>query len=413
MPMRAFALCLLCSASSALADPTPLTLSEARRNAAEHNHDVLAAQDAVELAHGNTASTTELPNPTVGLGYARQRIAPLSFHDRSVSISQPIAISGRLGLAGQVGRASEAAAESRLADALRTTDAALVKAYAEAVAANRSMAALKETAQAYRHEAEIARKRQAAGDLAEIEAARILLAAESAETDAGNAAIRTQAALVALETLMGTEHPQGKIVVADSLDDLRGACVKTYELPDLPRPDVVAARHEQDAAEAGVELEHANRWADPSVSLAYDRNTQGPANTVGLAISIPIPLLNQNNGAIRSARARATMAANELARVTAQHSADLAASETAWRIAAQTELRHRETLLPAARKIAEAAQAAYDKGGIALIDYLATTRDYNAERLAAIQSTRDLVAASADLAAAKGQTLPKLSLTTK
>ena len=402
-------LTLLASTYLVCAQTTPLSLDEARDRAKNFNRDVLAAKHNAEITAGVHDSNTEYPNPSLGISYAKQRVWPANFDDKAISITQPIPLSGRLGHADSVGTAQENAARFRIADVQRLTDNAIIKAYAEAAAAQAAWDALKATAEAYRQEALIARQRKNAGDLAEIDAARITLAAEAAQVDADNARIRLKAALVALEIYMGANQPTGNLELKNNLAALHPICEQIFATPMGMRYDVEAAKEDLQAAEAGVALEYANRWADPSVSFSYDHNYQTPAYTFGVAISIPLPLLNQNNGAIRAARARATLASSELGRTSTQAAADLTDAEAAWRITAESDRQHREVLLPAAQKIAEAARLAYERGGIALIDYLSTTRDYNTEKLAAIQAAQNFVNAAANLAAAKAQALNYLN----
>ncbi len=402
-------LVLLALTNLVSAQSTSLTLDEARERTRNFNRDVIASKQNLEITAGVHDSSIEYPNPSLGISYARQRIWPANFDDRAISLTQPIPVSGRLGRADEVGIAQENAARFRITDTLRLTDNTIIKAYAEAAAALEALNALKATAASYRQEATIARQRKNAGDLAEIDAARITLAAEAAQVDVDNAGIRLKAALVALEIYMGVNEPKGNLDIKNNLAALRPICEAIFATPVGTRHDVEAAKQDLQAAEAGVALEYANRWADPSISLSYDHNYQTPAYTVGVAISIPLPLLNQNNGAIRAARARATLASSELGRTSTQAAADLADAEATWRITAESDRRHRQVLLPAAQKVAEASRQAYERGGIALIDYLSTTRDYNTEKLAAIQAAQNFVNAAADLAAAKAQALAYLN----
>lgn len=72
-------------------------------------------------------------------------------------------------------------------------------------------------------------------------------------------------------------------------------------------PALRAARHEQDAAQAGIDVARSQRFADPVISLFRERDYFNGAqqDITGIGLSIQVPLWNRNNGAVATARAAA------------------------------------------------------------------------------------------------------------
>jgi len=77
---------------------------------------------------------------------------------------------------------------------------------------------------------------------------------------------------------------------------------------------ILAAKYRRKAANTGIALTRAQRFADPTLTLFRERDLLAGSrqNYTGISISIPIPLWNQNKGAIAKARSEAEITKYEL-----------------------------------------------------------------------------------------------------
>jgi cobalt-zinc-cadmium efflux system outer membrane protein len=170
-------------------------------------------------------------------------------------------------------------------------------------------------------------------------------------------------------------------VSAASLDEakLREAAVA--------RPEIRAAEAIVAQADARAQLEGALKHPDVAASVGYKRN--GPANTLYLGMSLPLPILNQNQGGIL--RGRADLAAAE-AELILQRSRALGELEAALEGVRMTR-RQIESLktdfIQRADESRAVALAAYTEGAAALLTVLEAERTRNAAQELVVEASHD------------------------
>jgi len=73
----------------------------------------------------------------------------------------------------------------------------------------------------------------------------------------------------------------------------------------LAHPLLAAIREEVEAARVGVALAESQRFADPTLNLFYERDfiNSERSDVIGVGVSFPLPLWNQNRGPVAKARA--------------------------------------------------------------------------------------------------------------
>jgi outer membrane protein, heavy metal efflux system len=202
-------------------------------------------------------------------------------------------------------------------------------------------------------------------------------------------------------------------VATDSLEQLGLSMpVRQPQITPGTRPDVLAAQEDLRKAQSDLALQKAARVPDPTFSLFYERNPPGPPgpDTIGLGVSIPLPLWNHNRGNIRAAEAMREQSEWSLGKITAQAQADIAIAELTYEEALQRWKRYQEEIRPRSAQVRESIAFAYGKGGASLVDLLTAERDDNSVRLAAAQALSDAASAAADLKAAR-TVIPETELT--
>jgi outer membrane protein, heavy metal efflux system len=390
--------------------PRVFTLAQARQIAFEHNWDLLAAKANVDQAVAQAIVAKEFPNPTLSYSTAKINVdgrpngAPggNTIWDRSYdtifAINQLFEIGKR-----SVRQASAAAgaesAEASFKDARRMLDLAVAKAYVAALLARANVRILHQTAESLQHEAKIAETRLNAGDLSKSDKAQIEIAAARSELDAEAAQSSAASAGIAVEVLLGDKNPQGKSMMADSLEDL--AKVGLPQGASEPRPDLMAAEAALRKAEADWRLQRAMRIPDPTWQVLYEHNPLDQPNSVGFGVSLPLPIWNQNGGNIRAAAAARAQAAAQVGKIETAIASDISTAEIAYHEAAVRWQKYQNEIEPRSAEVLKSVSYAYQKGGAALLDLLLAERTDNDVRMAGAQAMADSASAAAALAIAR------------
>jgi cobalt-zinc-cadmium efflux system outer membrane protein len=273
-----------------------------------------------------------------------------------------------------------------------------------ALLAEENSRVLNESARSLRREAEIAQTRFRAGDISESDRKQIENSADVFDLQAKSAEATAIQARIGVEVLMGVKEPKGSWLPQDSLEHLRLAAANERPIPGQgSRPDVLAAEADLRKAQSDLDLQKAIRIPDPTFSLFYERNPPGPPgpDTLGLGISLPLPLWNHNRGNIHAAEASKEQSALALGKVSAQAQADIATAEVAYREARDRLQRYQDQISPRSAQVRESIAFAYSRGGASLVDLLTAERDDNNVRLATAQALSDAASTAADLKAAR------------
>lgn len=417
MGLLAFALAPARAAADATA-PKPLSLAEARRLAIERNTDLRIAQTQVAAALAQLRVAREFPNPTLGLSTAKistdgtpegtalgNGLLNRSY-DSIASLSQLFLV-GKRGLIQDAARAGVHSAQFQRDDAERLLVQAVTQAYAAALAALSEADVLTDSAAKLRHEADIAAHRFNAGDLSASDKAQLEIAADQDELNADSERATAKTAVVTLEILLAVPRPQGDTPLSDTLDSwVRAIPPGMEEAATGNRPDIAAAESGVLQAESNVTLQERQRIPDITASVQFERNPAAQPDTVGVGLSLPLPLWDHFNGEILSARAARDQAQAQLDKVRVQAAADVAAARVAYREASLRARRYQTSLVPKSADVVASVSYAYQKGGAALVDLLEAERNDNAIRVSAVQAEADTASAAAVLMAALGRTDP-------
>lgn len=402
----------------AAAFPRSLSLVEAQRWAAEHNFDLLAAQQDVETALGQGRTAAQFPNPNFSFSSSKNKLYQKNStelgnelynrsYDSIASISELVETGGKRTRRRQAAAAGLAAGRAKLDDARRQVGLNVTRAYLAALQAEASRRVLEDSAGSLRREANIASTRFAAGDISSSDRDQIDIAAAQLDLNAKTAANTAAAARFALQTLLGVPFPDGDVRLTDDLARLAQLRPDIAGPPPLDdRPDVLAARASFAQATASVNLERANRLPDPTLQVQYEREPPGTLSSLGFAVTVPIPLPGYNEGALRAARAARQQAAVAVDKTRANVSAEVVTARAAFREAAARARRYETQIRPQAVRVRDTVTFAYEKGGASLLALLAAQRAANDVRAATVQAQADRATAAAALSAALNRPFP-------
>ena len=127
------------------------------------------------------------------------------------------------------------------------------------------------------------------------------------------------------------------------------------------RPDILAALARYRAAQAGLRLAIARQYPALNIGPGYHYD-QGD-NKFILAVSIPLPILNQNQGPIAQARAARRVAAERFLAVQAHALAQIERAEADWRASA-AELASAQRVRASAAEMRERRRVEFSAGQI-------------------------------------------------
>ena len=390
-----------------------VSLQEAVQTAVVRNWDLLAAKSNIDVNRAQELVAKEFPNPTLSLGTTKINVDGRSSKtsygtgfwgrnfDTVAAVGQLIELGGKRKWRQVAAKQGLLSAEASFQDAERQLKNGVVKAYAKVLQEDEAVGILKESEETLKHEAEITARRLEAGDVSEADKQQIDIAAERFAADREVEETNARTARIALELLMGVAKPAGDIVLSEKLSDLAQELTKAEGSAHGERPDLVAAEALVRQLEANVQLQKAVRVPDVTLQMQYEHEPPDQPNTAGLGFSIPLPIWNQNKGAIAAAKAQKDGAEQAVAKIRAQVISDANQSWATYRSANDKWKSYTQTISPKSRDSLAALTYAYRKGGIPLVALLTAQRNDNDIRTATAQAALDTVSAAADVQATR------------
>jgi cobalt-zinc-cadmium efflux system outer membrane protein len=297
-----------------------------------------------------------------------------------------------------------------------------VAAYAESCRARDALTRQEATLRALTEIVNANGVRRKAGDIGGLELAQSQVERDRFEADVATARALVQTAAESLSIPLGRRYSEVfgnaelacDAPLAEGLDDVDALVHQA----DEARDDIRIARAGLDAARAGADLAQANRWVDPVVNLSL-KNTpsvhslfdaagnvsNAPAQrslSLGLTVSVPIPLSRTQRGEVLQAQSAVTQATLALRAAELKAQTDVRRTHAMFRAALANEQRYRASVLVNADKVADGMRLAYRKGAASLLELLSSRRAADEAHLAYLQAVADLTTATVQLQLAAG-----------
>ena len=361
--------------------PQRLTLAEAATLWQEHNRELQLARTAVAGAEADVLTAGQVPNPQVSLNVTQ--ISPWSGYgagpwkdkkmDNVLRLDQLVERGGKRDLRIKGADARLDASRYDLDDTGRQQLLTLQQTYFDLRLAQEKRRLAGELAAAYDKSLDTGRLRLKAGDISQVELSRLQIDKLRADNDARQTQAELEQAQVALAYLIGRESDAAQLVAADNWPPLADNPLKRGDLEQ--RPDVAAARLRVSAAEAVRDLAKAQKTRDVTLGLQYEHNMQNePTNSYGFGVSIPLFIFHEYEGDIARAEADLTTARLLYERTLAQAVGSSDQASSALRSADERLRRLATGLLADAERVAKAAELAYNRGAMNLMDLLDARR---------------------------------------
>lgn len=392
--------------------PVTITLDRAIDLALKNNHNILAARSTIQQSLDLEVTANLRPNPTL---FTDWEYLPL-FHAPDGGYLQYLhdSTEGDLGASYlfergqkrqnryQNAKDNTAVTRSAVSDNERGLSGQVGQLFVNVQLAESTLDLAQQDLKSWQSTVDIAEYQYKAGGLSENDYLQIRIQLVQFQQDVENALLAKAQALSDLRQQLGYEsvpadyditgpfeyHP-----LALSLPDLQAKAVAN-------RPDLREAVQGVTAAKSGYQLAKAYGKQDVTVSANYSHvNAQ---SAVTLAVSIPLPVFNRNQGEIARTGHAITQAQEQRKFVNGQVYTDV---KDAWEAVRSNErlvkIYESGTLADAKRSL-EITDYAYHHGALALLDLLNAERNYRAVELAWRQAVAAYLAALEQLRQAIG-----------
>lgn len=381
-----------------------LTLAEAEALLLANNRELQAARRAVESAEAQQLIAGARPNatfsvsssginsnPGIGSGPLDQKRIDSVFR-----IDQPFERGDKREIRLNAASGLQRAAQNDSLDVLRQQLAAVRSAYFDLKQAQEKAVVLAENAQLFSGTLSAAQIRLKAGDLAPADVAKVQVDYERAQNDARAAQADLLRSRLALAYMIGGERMAAELQATDPWPAPERADPQTIEQAIDARPDVLAAKARVEAAEKLRDLARAQRTRDVIVGAQYERFPGGTAaNSVGFGVAFPLFTGYDFSGDIQKAEVDRYAALDALSRARAVAANDLQRSASDLNAAMERVERYESSLLAAAGRSAQAAEFAFQRGAISVLEVLDARRTLRAVQIESVIAHADYAKALA------------------
>jgi cobalt-zinc-cadmium efflux system outer membrane protein len=391
-----------------------------------HSLDLQAQQESVTAARAGVSMAGARPDPQFTAGIASKELSRANRPNSATALTAGIAVTvetggkrdARIRNAQSAVAASEAAVES-FRDQMQT-DA--TGAFVEVCRARAVLALKQSSLAAFRDTVKANEARLEAGDIGLLELRRSRVEAERFATDVTSAAAAADVAVMNLSGPLGTHFEEVFGAALPACDALVTSAPP--ELDELmrnalqARRDVLLAQAAVNSARENTKLVHSNRWVDPIVNVgltntprippifdsagATTNNSAEHSLTLGLTVTVPIPLSRLQDGEVRQAESALTQAMLQLQATVLRAQIDVQATHATYRAAAQNVRRYQKAVLDDADRALDGTRLSYRKGASSLLDLLEAQRTTDEVHLAYLQALADLQNATVKLQLSSG-----------
>lgn len=401
---RLISVLLLLPALAFAQSPGALSLKDAENLWRTHSREVALSRAALAGAEADVRVAGQVPNPALSLDVSS--ISPWSGYgtggwkdkklDNVLRVEQLIERGGKRDLRIKGAEARREAARFEVSDTGRQQLAVLRRAYFDLLLNQEKLALASETAELYARGLEVAEKRLKVGDVAPVDVSRMAVDKARADNELRLTRGELEQSRLALAYLTGREDNAPSLVAAEAWPT-PGEQQLAESVPLDQRPDLKAAGLRMNAAEADRDLARALRTRDVTVGAQYEHSNQNPpTNSYGVGISVPLFLWHSHEGEIQRAEADFDTARLSFEQQRALVTGQVGQARSILLAARDRLLRLQGGLLMDAERVAKAAELAYGKGAMGLMDLLDARRTLRQVQIEAVTARADYAKALSD-----------------
>lgn len=395
--------------------PVRITLDQAIDLAISHNHTLKATETQIEQSQAQEVTAALRPNPNLTVDSLFIPVEPQNFNtailanvtEFDAGVSYLFERGGKRHR--RIDAAREATAQTRfqVSDAERGLIFNTAQQFITVQLAESNLDLAIEDLASFQQTVDIAKTQYQAGAISEADLLKITVQLLQFQTDVSAAKVAKAQALANLREFLGYDAVPANYDVDGDLtyqplrlnrEDLLLKALNS-------RPDLLAARAGVHASQGQYALAKANGKVDVTGALTYSHLSD--QNTLGLTVSLPLPIFDRNQGEI--ARTRYALTA---AQETANAASDTVLTDvnSAYEgFSGNQEVVNLYTggYLKQSKDSRDISEYAYRRGAASLLDFLDAERSYRATQLAYRQALANYLIAVEQLKEAVGtRTLP-------
>ncbi|MGM9488707.1 TolC family protein [Ideonella sp. YS5] len=354
-----------------LAAQTTLTLERALEQALRHSAAITAAAREVEAADGALEQAGARRNPVLNLTLEDTRSQSRT---TTATVDVPLELGGQRGARVAAAARARDVAAAELARTRAEFRSRVTEAYFAVVVAQERHALAAKAVDLATRGADVVARRAAAGKASPVEATRAQVEQAQVQLSAAEANAAWQRTRFALASLMGDGEPQFDQVSADVPNALPRPPLAELAAQLEHAPMLAAARLEVGRRRALAEVERTKAMPDVTLSLGSRRDNELGRSQAVIGLSIPLPLFDRNQGAIREANQRADRAADDELDLRRRLLVELQDASSRLAVANATLQTLQSVVLPAAQQAQEAASRGFEAGKFGVLDVLDAQR---------------------------------------
>ena len=398
----------------ARSQPDSLTFRSAAEEALRANPELRAARQAIEGARGRLLQAGLGPNPDLSLGASSDfAFAAEGEREQGLAISQRFPIAGRLARARDVARVDVALASAEVRDFERALIADVQATVLRMLALDRTLEAREQVIAAVRRLVQTSELRFRAAQVSEADVSLLAIDLAGLEQERRLVALDRATEASRLNRLLH-RPPATPLLVEGNVAEPILALQAPADLSAAAlerRPDLARLRLEAERARAEAALARAEVWEDWAVEASYAR-TRGTIDDaaglelndrdqlLGVAVQIPLPLWNRNQGRVAEAISLEQQAGSRLEGLERRVQEEIESASRRVRDLEEVEREYREGLVPRAERTVELLGHGYREGLSPISDLVQAEQQLADASLAHVRTLGELRQAEIELEAA-------------
>jgi cobalt-zinc-cadmium efflux system outer membrane protein len=305
------------SAEAVRADVRPLSLPLAIEYSLQNNGELKAFREEKGIREAGKVKARLFPNPTLDFEAATGSMTGSSGENSiSIGVSQEFILAGKRGKRLFVAESELDIYRWQLANRERLLREEVKSAFYDTLLAKERVVLADRSIALNRQLLEVAGERLAAGDIPELELNLVkveLARSQGYRIEVAKGMLQSQARLW---TLMGLSPGDQPAITGTLVSDIPMAktLAELKQLTNSNRPDLKAFQVETGRGEAEISLAQSEGIPNLTAGLVFRRDAttmeingaegRDTAYTVGIKLSIPIPVFDRNQAGVQEARAR-------------------------------------------------------------------------------------------------------------
>ncbi|CAM4258454.1 TolC family protein [Bordetella muralis] len=348
-----------------------LTLEQALSMALERNPMLAASKYEASAGDGLVTQAGLMPNPSLDIGVDDTQEATRT---TTALLNMPIELGGKRAARVTAAELSRDIAKQDVNSARATLRASVIAAFFDLAVAQESVRVADDNVEIAASALRLAERRVAAGKAPPLESSKAGVAMANARIEARAAKENLLNARRNLAVLWGENDPKFDSVEADidllpargTLDALRAELAGS--------PILQSGRMAVDLGQALIEVEKSKRYPDITVSVGVARDNEVGRNKPQIGISIPLPIIDRNQGNVYAASMQAYKARDTYRDLQARLTADLLKAVSQFDLAVAAARDYRGSVIPGASQAFESASKGFEAGKFGFLDVLDAQR---------------------------------------